>query len=102
MNLSDRRVVEFRQWAEKRFAIGSGGYPEAEDLLSVVMAQVDLAGESLAAMLGCRKADGTPDINQVLRLARLDAAEERALEMRADIASDSADFMKSLERSFLP
>ncbi len=41
MNISDRRVVAFREWAEKRFAIGSGGYPEGEDLLSVVMAAVD-------------------------------------------------------------
>lgn len=41
MNLSDRRVVAFRQWAEDRFCIGSGGYPEGEDLLSVVMAAVD-------------------------------------------------------------
>ena len=41
MDLSDRRVVQFREWAEKRFAIGSGGYPQAEDLLSVVMKAVD-------------------------------------------------------------
>jgi hypothetical protein len=41
MNLSDRRVVAFREWAEKRFAIGSGGYPEGEDLLAVVMQAVD-------------------------------------------------------------
>lgn len=41
MELSDRRVVEFRQWAERRFAIGSGGYPDAEDLLSVIMRAVD-------------------------------------------------------------
>lgn len=41
MNLSDRRVVAFREWAERRFAIGSGGYPEGEDLLSVVMDAVD-------------------------------------------------------------
>ena len=41
MNLSDRRVVAFRQWAEDRFAIGSGAYPQGEDLLSVVMKAVD-------------------------------------------------------------
>lgn len=41
MNISDRRVVQFRQWAERRFGIGSGGYAEGEDLLSVVMDAVD-------------------------------------------------------------
>lgn len=43
MDLSDRRVVQFREWAERRFGIGSGGYGESEDLLSVVMAAVDRA-----------------------------------------------------------
>lgn len=41
MDISDRRVVQFREWAERRFGIGSGGYGEAEDLLSVVMDAVD-------------------------------------------------------------
>ena len=41
MDISDRRVVEFREWAERRFGIGSGAYPAGEDLLSVVMAAVD-------------------------------------------------------------
>jgi len=41
MDISDRRVVQFRQWAERKFGIGSGGYAEGEDLLSVVMAAVD-------------------------------------------------------------
>lgn len=40
MDITDRRVVQFREWAERRFAIGSGGYG-SEDLLSVVMAAVD-------------------------------------------------------------
>lgn len=41
MIITDRRVVAFREWAEKRFGIGSGPYPEGEDLLSVVMIAVD-------------------------------------------------------------
>lgn len=41
MNITDRRVVQFREWAERRFGIGSGGYAEGEDLLSVVMDAVD-------------------------------------------------------------
>jgi hypothetical protein len=41
MHISDRRVVEFRQWAEQRFQIGSGPYPEGEDLLLVVMSKVE-------------------------------------------------------------
>lgn len=41
MDITDERVVEFRRWAERRFGIGSGPYPEGEDLLSVVMHCVD-------------------------------------------------------------
>ena len=41
MNISDRRVVMFREWAERRFQIGSGPYGDAADLLSVVMDAVD-------------------------------------------------------------
>lgn len=41
MDIADSRVVEFRRWAEQRFGIGSGPYPEGEDLLSVVMFAVD-------------------------------------------------------------
>ena len=41
MDITDARVVEFRRWAEQRFGIGSGPYPEGEDLLSVVMFCVD-------------------------------------------------------------
>ena len=42
MDITDSRVVEFRRWAERRFGIGSGPYPEGEDLLSVVMFAVEL------------------------------------------------------------
>jgi hypothetical protein len=41
MDITDVRVVEFRRWAEQRFGIGSGPYPDGEDLLSVVMVCVD-------------------------------------------------------------
>lgn len=41
MRITDDRVVEFRRWAERRFGIGSGPYPDGEDLLSVVMLAVD-------------------------------------------------------------
>lgn len=41
MDIADARVVEFRRWAERRFGIGSGPYPDGEDLLSVVMFYVD-------------------------------------------------------------
>jgi hypothetical protein len=41
MDITNKRVVEFRRWAERRFGIGSGPYPEGEDLLSVVMFAVD-------------------------------------------------------------
>lgn len=51
MDLSDRRVVQFREWAERRFAIGSGGYGEAEDLLSVVMRAVEARERNLIELL---------------------------------------------------
>lgn len=60
MELSDRRVVLFREWAEKRFAIGSGGYPQAEDLLSVVMAAVD-ARLGVPAPIATLKAHSSED-----------------------------------------